>query len=634
MRYFQLQTSTDKLLNEVRMAPSNLSQFLQTPLAKSMKAGFEAELVFKGGNEGRSGDYESEWEYDYDQDERVRSIDDIIEFFSSGEHADMSYNGQRARRLREQMREEYNEWLFEKLSEDFAENETSVVKEWIENNDWDEDDELETVLRDDMDLSAEEVEAAIAAGNKYGSKITSSKEQRDVREQDEAYDNFLTAMKVVEEKLDAKVEEEIEDQGSAWESAREEYEQDYMDNYDEGDWLESRGITSAIDAANEWDLSWPHMIDTNEGNDGEFNEEYAEGLAQSLEDNLGVDTKVSSGYHSARRDESTWIFEPDSSLSADDSDDMPVEIVSPPMSLPDAIATLPLFFEWARRNGAYANKSTGFHMSVSLPDHKQENIDFTKLVLFLGDKYVLDTFNRSASLYCKSAFSKIQQQAKEINIPAAFDQMRSGLSQLASKSLANASGFGKYTSINPKQNYIEFRSAGGSDYFADMTTIQNTLLRYAYATSIAGEPKLERQEYAKKLYKLLASTQPAGSDIVELFSKYSGGELSRDALVSRLKMLQVTRDQKNRDPVADLIPANDVRNTATGPNQSWELFNVSTGEVGNTIFHAPTREAATIDARRYFARIGSSGEGWQLRLARDQQASDIPDWPFPERSPP
>ncbi len=91
MRYYQLQTPTDKLLNEVRMAPSNLNQFLETPLAKSMKAGFEAELIFRGGNEDRSGnDYESEWELDYDQDQRVRSIDDIIEFFSSGDFAEFS----------------------------------------------------------------------------------------------------------------------------------------------------------------------------------------------------------------------------------------------------------------------------------------------------------------------------------------------------------------------------------------------------------------------------------------------------------------------------------------------------------------------------------------------------------------
>ena len=65
-------------------------------------------------------------------------------------------------------------------------------------------------------------------------------------------------------------------------------------------------------------------------------------------------------------------------------------------------------------------------------------------------------------------------------------------------------------------------------------------------------------------------------------------------------------------------PAADQGNS-TGTNQQWELFNVSTGEVGNTIFNAPTREDATVEARRYFARNGSSGQGWQLRLAQQGQ---------------
>jgi hypothetical protein len=501
---------SEEELEEVAMSPGSLKAFANSPAAEGMQAGFEAELIFSGLGDGE--ELEPEWEADYDYDPRPDNIEEIIDFFQSGDFGDLS--GRQEREVRDRMINEYTEWLDEKMMEDWAVDQDGAIRDMIAN--------------DEPDLSDKELE-----------------------------DRVNTA---------------ISDQNDDYESALDAYREDWGGNYDEGDWLRDAGIRYMSNAADEYDLSWPHYVDLNSGmgSEGGFNEENAERLADDLAETLGVKTTVSGGYHSAKRDATTWIFEPDSSLDPSDSDDMPVEIVSPPMPLTQALEIMPKFFEWAKENGAYANKTTGFHMSVSMPEHEGGALDYVKLALFLGDEYVLDQFGRAANTYAKSAISKIRDaagkklQEDDTKADAVLKNMRSSLNQFAARALAQPSGFGKYTSINPKGNYIEFRSAGGSDYFEDIEKIQNTLMRYAQATSLAMDPAAEKPEYAKKLYKLLTKTETeqvtdpqtgtkrtvakpsTDNDAIGIFSRYVAGELPKSELKGFLKQLQYGREVKRQ----------------------------------------------------------------------------------------
>ena len=209
-------------------------------------------------------------------------------------------------------------------------------------------------------------------------------------------------------------------------------------------------------------------------------------------------------------------------------------------------------------------------MSVSLPgqlsesDAEGKRIDFVKLALFLGDQYVLDQFDRSLNTYCASALGKIKDAAAnrtDNRMNSAIEEFRQGLMAQAGYALTSSYGFGKYTSINPKSGYIEFRSAGNKDYFADVEKLQDTLLRYAYAMSIAGDPAAERAEYAKKLYKILAKveledvpgtkggrrrqtvvpSQP-DQDPMYLFTSYIVGKINLGDLKSQLRSINFTRE--------------------------------------------------------------------------------------------
>lgn len=405
-------------LDEVRMSPSALQKFANSPEAEGIIAGFEAELIFSNATEDSPGDrYYPDWEVD----EPVSSISDILEFFSNNEDG-FGIDRQEYAELKQKLTHEYKSWA--------------------------------------------------------------ANEQSDTHQ------------------------------------------------HSEHAWLRDIGIEYASDAYTEFDLRWPLVID-NDDDSGEFNNDVAQKYADDLSDELGIKTIVSDRYHGADRDSETWIFEPDSSIRPDSNTDMPVEIVSPPMPLNVCLARMAEFFNWANEKNAYANTSTGFHMSVSLPNLGGD-VDYIKLALFLGDEHVLQEFGRSFNSYTKSAMKRIRERVNlgAVYIPDAFDLMKKGLVDLAYSVIMKDNTFDKYSSINPHNTaYVEFRSAGNKDYFHDIKKLQNTLLRYALAMSIAGNPQAERQEYYKKLYKLVSVN--TGDTSIDLFSKYASGNITRDELIKK-----------------------------------------------------------------------------------------------------
>ena len=602
-------------LDEVRMAQSNLQQFLNSPRAAGMRSGFEAELIFAGLAEM---DYNNvQYVDDMSEDESTRDIDSIIEFFSQND-----YDSHQIRRLRNQLWNNYTEWRDKVSLNDFRHREKEMVKLWIEDYGWDNDEKIKEYLRDEMKLSDAVIGLAMDAGEHYASKIDSSKQQHEFREKDKNYDRYLTAADAVDEKLDELVDEEVEFEGKAWRAAYDEWRDE--DDYDQEHWLEANDYNSMSSIQYEYDVNWPFQIEDDGSSQGGYSYEGAEELANSLHDDLGVQTKVASSYHAQTKDGVSWYFEPDGSLRPDDETDMPCEIVSPPLPLKETHDILPLFFQWVDENEGYANQSTGFHMSLSMPDHKPATVDFLKLALFMGDEHVLTNFRRQANEYCESSLGIIRnrltnfssQEEITTRLDLAFSAMRKNLLDLASKAV-NTRGQGKFVSINDRGNYIEFRSAGGSNYFSDINLVQNTLLRYAYAMSIASDPTVERQEYAKKLYKFLAPAIQSSPDAMQYFVKYTTGQMTRPELVNAVKQVRTQRQKAKRTPDQVSAEQDNVENY-------WALRNTSQG---NTIavFPARNREEATQLA---LARARqSSGVSWETLPAHweIQRVTDDPD---------
>ena len=108
----------------------------------------------------------------------------------------------------------------------------------------------------------------------------------------------------------------------------------------------------------------------------------------------------------------------------DDEPDSGYELVSPVMPLDEAIDQLGKLFDWIEEQDGdiYTNDSTGLHMNISVP--QGNDIDYTKLVLFSGDKYILDKYNRLSNNYADSALGQLEARAGQMDANRAAQAMQ------------------------------------------------------------------------------------------------------------------------------------------------------------------------------------------------------------------
>lgn len=503
------------ILTEVNMSPRALEQWAKSPDAEGARAGFEAEVIFSDILDG-GGDREP----DFDADERMYNASDIMGFFEDE-------NGRRA-----------VQQVIDELEDAYMDASSEAATEWV-------DDQMDEVIdREFDDYWSDNSEDLI--NSRMESRGWDPDGPRE--EDDETEDDWQTARDEAESDAleDAKSEfrEENEDR------IRDELYDDYHNNHglDFDDFLDDHiGGAYASDVYHSYShtLNWPYWNEEEAG----FSDDEAANIASRMQEVVGMNVVASGSYHAAKRSDNRWIIEPDSSLEPDAPEDMPAEIVSPPMPLHTCLDKMQTLFQWLLDNNAYTNESTGCHVGVSVPFSGGDRVDFVKLVLFTGDDVVLSDFSRTANHYCKSALAKVKERFRgkkmtDADMQNVMKLMRNNLMELAKNYMPK--DFGKYTSINIKRDaaYVEFRSPGGEDYLKDFTKMRNTVLRFVRALSIANDPAAERNEYAKKLYKLITNNvqQDPSADPMAYLSRYMAGSQTPDMLKAFLQQMQTRRD--------------------------------------------------------------------------------------------
>ena len=509
-----------EILDEVAMNPTRLKQ----EAAKTgAQAGMEFEMIVPN---VKRDDGDGDPEADYDSDESINSIRDIRDFFRDG-----NYNTNRmVDELIDEITEGYHEWADEKRSEEWDSEGKDYLREYIKDEgEFDEDAALDEAY-DQLGLTDEQKEAA----NKAGSTIT----KRSDAEDNEDWKHWKEATDMVDEKRDQFVEEEWDEQGRLYDNAREKW-MDESDWPDENEWLSSEGLYTMQDIESNYNITWPHWFYPDNG--GELS---VDDIGDEFSRMIGKPVNTSERYHGARREAGHYVVEPDGSLEPDDSNDGGLEFVSPPMPIDEMITDFNKVVAWAKKTGCYTNDSTGLHINVSVPDFSREKLDYVKLALLLGDEYILKEFDREGNTFCKSALKQVKDNIREnpTNAKKLLDGMKEGLSDIASK-LVHSGATHKYTSINTKDGYIEFRSPGGDWLDTDIPKIENTLLRFVVSLDAAVDPQKYRKEYLTKLYKLLAPSKDS-TDTIQYFAKYAAGELPKAALRSFVQQAQLERKVK------------------------------------------------------------------------------------------
>jgi ribosomal protein S20 len=187
-------------------------------------------------------------------------------------------------------------------------------------------------------------------------------------------------------------------------------------------------------------------------------------------------------------------------------------------------------------------------MNVSIPGLSTAKLDYVKLALLLGDEYVLQQFERLSNSYTKSAMQIIKRRVEERpeDVEAMLKQMKNHLDDIATK-VIHSGETNKFTSINTKDSYVEFRSPGGDWLSGDIEKVKNTMLRFVVALDAAADPQKYRQEYLKKLYLVLKPKSQG--DAIEAFAKYAAGEFNRSDLKLMIQQIRNDREAK-KNPTA------------------------------------------------------------------------------------
>lgn len=222
-------------------------------------------------------------------------------------------------------------------------------------------------------------------------------------------------------------------------------------------------------------------------------------------DYLPFDNYIISSYHK-ETSSTDWMIKPDGSLGLNG-----IEMVTPVLPLKEFLEICPKVFEFINDLGPKADvdDACGLHLSISLKNVKSlgDVLDITKLSLFVDEGYIYNFFDtREFNTYARSAHDTIRKSLIVMNDP------KLALQLIDDEGIKKEFPTDHYMAVNiehlnTKNEYIEFRYIGGTNYTMKWDKIKTILAHYIHSLSLACDEQYLKKEYEHKLSRLLNKIQ-------------------------------------------------------------------------------------------------------------------------------
>ena len=522
MRFYEFDLNEDQLY-EIKMKPGYLAKLASNIDAQ---AGMEFEMIVPFQDE------DPQPEPDYDYDEYTKSFSNIREFFLHEYANDENVvNG-----VIDQLNDEWREWAQERIDHYWKQNGFEYYQDFFRRELWDIKEYEKEIKQRALELSNED-ESDIIPNESMMKKLIDDSWDRYLLTKKAAGSDTIVLIKLAEKEIFEKVSESFWKRGVDVDQAKEQFEEDEYTEYTPERFLRFH-YENMSNIEEHFSLTWPYITWPEKEMD-------LETISQDFGVGIGKPVNFSHRYHGAHRAPGHYVVEPDSSLEPDEpSSETGLEFISHAMPIQELLNDLENIFIWTDKIGAYTNESCGLHMNVSISNQDFNNLDYVKLALLLGDEYILKQFDRSTSRFAASAFKQIKATIEDYEktfndqeIINVLNKMKSKFDQSAARTV-HGLYTDKYSSINIKHGggnwWIEFRSPGGDWLNKSIEELTATLLRFVVALDAALDPTKYRNEYAKKLYKLLDII--GDPDSLEIFVKYATGEWSIQQIKSALRL--------------------------------------------------------------------------------------------------
>ena len=528
-------------LFEVNMSPGNLQKLASNINAT---AGMEFEMIVPDIGDPSGGDeYEDNRDRNWDAREYFTDLDELYEFFEyedDGVYNEPYY----VKKMIDAIRDDFYAWRRVESERLFMQNERSNVREWVINN---------------LSISDFIMD--------YSDQLAEAFEENELEwDDDYDYDDLKDKLEELDKEnlslrssiWDKVTEFIIEEKDNNYDTAKDKFKTDYYEEDRFEEFQEDKNLKNTEqvfdDYGDAWNVRWPFM-------EGSLpSDEAIEYIVDSFGEAVGKQANWVKDYHSGSRSDGEYDVEPDSSLQSNNDDDGGLEFISHPMPLEEMMNDLYAVVEWAKNNGVYTNRTTGLHMNVSVEGFENSKLDYVKLALLIGDKHILRLFGRLGNYYSQSVLDQIRDKLRRndenddgAGIAEIFDTMKKNMNTQISKMNIARENDQKFSSINVKDGYVEFRSPGGNWLSGDISKVKNTLLRYVVALDAAIDEQKYRKEYLKKLYQFLTTEVKNTEDknMLKVFVEYTEGMITRNELKSSL-VGRAQERKSNREVIAKL----------------------------------------------------------------------------------
>jgi len=198
------------------------------------------------------------------------------------------------------------------------------------------------------------------------------------------------------------------------------------------------------------------------------------------------------------------------------------EIVTGVLSLDEGIEAVRSVFALINEDeNLFTESATGLHINIGSWDGNDWNrVDWLKFLIVYRADRALAAFERQFNSYASDNLPRIVDDLEANSLEAFYDNIdtvNNTVRKLSPKmSAVNLSKL-------PSRGHIEIRAPGGTEYHKKTDEVINQIRRAVRALEIASDPNAYKNQYVKKLHKMLASRKPKNvmtpSNASEFFEK-------------------------------------------------------------------------------------------------------------------
>ena len=215
-----------------------------------------------------------------------------------------------------------------------------------------------------------------------------------------------------------------------------------------------------------------------------------EAVKEVLNDELGIRASDSG-------DTSSWAVVPDGTSGVD------AEIISPVMNISQGIESMYSILNLIEENPNFTtSNATGLHINVGTWSGDTYNtIDWLKFLVILEPSRVLNQFFRGDNYFAQDKLQTIISCLEDMEMRSDYTE---ALTRINNTVINNSP---KYSAVNfsklQRLGYIELRAPGNTGYSTRGDEIEALIRKTVRALELASDPNALRQQYLKRLYKLI-----------------------------------------------------------------------------------------------------------------------------------